>query len=186
MGSVAKRPDGKWRARYRDELNREHSKHFERKIDAQRWLRQQEGGLDKGLHIDPEAGRPTLEAFYLEWSKRRIWADGTRKAMDLAVSSCSFKGRQLRQIKRAHVEQWVKDMDATLAPGTVRTRFNNVRSVLRGAVRDQMIVLDPTVGVTLPKGRRREQAMTIPTAEQVAALIGAAEPQVKTYLMLCS
>ncbi len=30
MASIAKRPDGQWRARYRDESGREHSKHFRR------------------------------------------------------------------------------------------------------------------------------------------------------------
>jgi len=38
MASIAKRPDGRWRARYRDDAGREHSKHFARKVDAQRWL----------------------------------------------------------------------------------------------------------------------------------------------------
>ena len=33
-GSIAKRPDGRWRARYRDEAGRERSRHFRRKVDA--------------------------------------------------------------------------------------------------------------------------------------------------------
>lgn len=38
MASVQKRPDGKWRARYRDDDNVEHARHFRRKIDAHDWL----------------------------------------------------------------------------------------------------------------------------------------------------
>ena len=38
MASIAKRPDGRWRARYRDDTGREHARHFGRKVDAQRWL----------------------------------------------------------------------------------------------------------------------------------------------------
>ena len=38
MASVAKRPDGRWRARYRDAADKEHSRHFARELDAQRWL----------------------------------------------------------------------------------------------------------------------------------------------------
>ena len=38
MASVAKRPDGRWRARYRDESGREHSRHFAKRADAQWWL----------------------------------------------------------------------------------------------------------------------------------------------------
>ena len=38
MSSTAKRPDGSWRARYRDPAGREPSKHHAWKVDAQRWL----------------------------------------------------------------------------------------------------------------------------------------------------
>jgi hypothetical protein len=38
MASIAKRPDGRWRARYRDAVGKEHARHFARKIDAQRWV----------------------------------------------------------------------------------------------------------------------------------------------------
>lgn len=38
MASIAKRPNGQWRARYRDDSGREHSRHFARKTDAHRWL----------------------------------------------------------------------------------------------------------------------------------------------------
>jgi hypothetical protein len=38
MASITKRPDGKWRARYRDSEGREHARYFDRKVDGQRWL----------------------------------------------------------------------------------------------------------------------------------------------------
>ena len=34
MASVKRRPDGVWRARYRDLDGREHAKHFARKVDG--------------------------------------------------------------------------------------------------------------------------------------------------------
>jgi hypothetical protein len=37
--SIQKRPNGKWRARYRDAAGREHARHFPRKLDAQRLRR---------------------------------------------------------------------------------------------------------------------------------------------------
>lgn len=37
-----------------------------------------------------------------------------------------------------------------LAPVTIKTRFVNVRSVFRAAVRDGMIAVDPTIQVRLP------------------------------------
>jgi hypothetical protein len=38
MASIAKRSDGRWRARYRDAAGVEHSRHFTRKVEAQHWL----------------------------------------------------------------------------------------------------------------------------------------------------
>lgn len=37
MSNIAKRPDGRWRARYRDIAGKEHSRHFTRKLDAHNW-----------------------------------------------------------------------------------------------------------------------------------------------------
>ncbi|MDQ6848733.1 MAG: site-specific integrase, partial [Actinomycetota bacterium] len=38
MASVTKRPNGQWRARYRDSAANEHARHFARRVDAQAWL----------------------------------------------------------------------------------------------------------------------------------------------------
>jgi hypothetical protein len=38
MASIARRPDGTYRPRYRDADGKEHARHFKRKTDAQRWL----------------------------------------------------------------------------------------------------------------------------------------------------
>jgi len=59
MASITKRPDGVWRARYRDEAGREHAKHFPRKVDAQRWLDEVTAAVVTGQYVDPKAGRIT-------------------------------------------------------------------------------------------------------------------------------
>ena len=92
------------------------------------------------MYVDPKAGRITLSAFYATWAARQVWAPGTELAMSLAVRSATFNDVEIRLLRRSHVEQWVKTMVAAgLAPGTVHTRVQNVRSVLRGAVRDRLI-----------------------------------------------
>ncbi len=57
MASVAKRPNGKWRARYRDDAGKEHARHFDRKLDAQRWLDDETAGLVRGDWIDRGTAR---------------------------------------------------------------------------------------------------------------------------------
>ncbi len=187
MASIAKRPDGRWRARYRDESRREHAKHFDRKIDAQRWLHEVTAAVVTGQYVDPGAGRMTVTAFYADWSQRQVWESTTVAAMNLAVRSTPFAERPLRDVRRSHLEQWVRQMvDYGLAPGTIRTRVNNVRAVLRAAVRDRRIASDPSDGLVLPRTRRTEAALVIPTAEQVGAILAAADDAYRPVFALAA
>ncbi|HTS99350.1 MAG TPA: hypothetical protein VMI33_22295 [Streptosporangiaceae bacterium] len=174
MSSIAKRADGRWRARYRDDGGREHAKHFARKIDAQRWLDEVTASIVTGTYVDPSAGRITFSAWFGQWAARQVWESGTARAMQLAAGSVPFADVQLRGLRRSHLESWVKQMQlAGLAPGTISTRYGNVRSALRAAVRDRVIASDPAEGVTLPRTRRQDAAMVLPTIRQVAALLDA-------------
>ncbi|MEU8297640.1 site-specific integrase [Micromonospora sp. NPDC048909] len=195
MASIQKRPDGKYRARYRDETGREHAKHFTRRVDAQHWLDEQTAAIVTGQFVDPKAGRITFARYFDDWASRQVWASGTERAMRLAASTVPFADVQLRALRRSHVEQWVKAMQTAdrgkgkprgLAPGTIKTRFNNVRSVLRAAVRDRFIPSDPSEGVTLPRTRRADAAMEIPTPAQVRALLDAAGPRFLAFVALAA
>ncbi|MFJ4040289.1 tyrosine-type recombinase/integrase [Paenarthrobacter sp. NPDC089989] len=187
MASIQKRDNGSWRARYRDDAGKEHARHFPRKIDAQRWLDEVTASVVTGSYVDPKSGRITLASFFAEWSGRQIWADGTTKAMSLAVRSCTFADIEFRSLKRSHVEAWVKKMSQDgLAPGTVKTRYNNVRSVLRGAKNDRLLAVDPAEGVTLPRARKAEYAMAIPSPEDVGKLMAASEVWFQPFVAMCA
>ena len=45
--------NGAWRARYRDARGNEHAQHFDRKVDAQRWLSSVEIAQARGEWLDP-------------------------------------------------------------------------------------------------------------------------------------
>ena len=91
-------------------------------------------------------------------------------AMRLAADSATFRDVQMRALRRSHGEQWVKAMltaprgkgGSAWAPGTIRTRFNNARTVLRAAVGYHIIAADPFEGIALPRVRRPEMAITLP------------------------
>lgn len=186
-GNIARRPNGKWRARYRDESGRERARHFDRKRDARRWLDQVTSSIITGNYIDPGAGSITFVAFYDEWSVRQLWAPGTVAAMSLAARSVPFGGKAIRQVRRSDIETWVKAMDtAGLAPGTIKTRYVNVRSVFRAATRERLITIDPTDEIRLPRRRRPAAAMSIPTTEDVGLLIASAEPRERALFALCA
>ena len=88
----------------------------------------------------------------------------------------------------------MKNMTARLAPTTIDTRFTIVRGVFRAAVADRLIASDPTVGVMLPRKRKAEAAMAIPTNADVAKVLRAAEPERRptsrpgftAYVALCA
>jgi hypothetical protein len=114
--------------------------------------------------------------------------------MRLAVGCATFGDVPMNRIQRAHVERWVKQMQTLdrgekrplgLAPGTIRTRIMNVRSVLNWAVRDRLIPADPSQGVRLP-ARRTEAAMSLPTPFQVDQLMLKAPPAFKAFVALCA
>ena len=58
-GNVQRRPDGKWRARYRDANHREHARHFPRKRDAEQWLASQDVAIARGEWVDPTLSKIT-------------------------------------------------------------------------------------------------------------------------------
>lgn len=191
-GSVARRGTS-WRARYRHpETGRQHQATFRRQADAQRWLRAELSAIDVGGWTDPRAGRVTLADYYEHWSARQVWASGTEKAMSLAVRSAPFADLELAKIRHTHVEAWIKAMSVgtssrrALAPGTIKTRVVNVRSVLRAAVRDELIAKDPSDGVRLPRQRKRAAAMTIPTPGEVGELLDAADSHFVAFVAVAA
>ena len=186
MASIRQRPNGKWRARYRDEDGKEHAHHFDRKRDAQAWLDATASAVLTGTYVDPKTSKVTLRSYYADWSPRQLWATSTRSNFDTMMNDCSFADAELGRIRRSHVEAWVKSMEARYAPGTIRTRIGNLRTVVRAAIMDRLLSSDPSLGVRLPRLRRAQAAMRVPSPEQVGDLLDAAEEWFKPFVALAA
>lgn len=193
MASIAKRPDGRWRARYRDETGRERSRHFARKLDGQRWINEQTAGLVRGDWVDPDAGKVTFAAWFRDWVDRQVWARGTVLAAMQAGESVTFANIPMRTIRPSHVEQWIKAMSkpaasrqAGLAPTTIQTRFNYVNMAFRAAVNDRLIPAAPSAGAKLPRVRKAEHSMMIPTPADVRAALDVAPAWFKPFIGVCA
>jgi integrase len=177
----------RWLARFVDDQGKERSRAFGRKTDAQAWLDTITAGLVTGSYIAPELGAVSFGAFYGDWSARQIWAATTRRGMALACESVPFASVPFSDLRSSHLEQWVKAMqDGGLAAGTIKTRYQNVRSVIRAAVRDGLLARDPSAGVKLPRVRAVSVAMVIPTPQQVAALLSAADAGFQAFIALAA
>lgn len=193
MASIQKRPDGQWRARYRDDAGKEHARHFPRKLDAQRWLNEVSASVVSGTYVDPRAGTITFEQWFTLWEERQIWSRGTRLSAAQALQSATFADVQMKKIMPSHLQAWVKAMTlpagtrkSGLAPATIKVRYNLIRSAFKGAVADRIIPMDPSDNIKLPRERRSEAAMTVPTTSQVAAALGASPQSFRAYIGVCA
>src|SRR5688572_9552152 len=82
MASIKKRPDGKWRARYRDERGRERAGHFPTRAKAQSWLDEQTASIVTGAYADPRAGRVTFREYAEEWRAGRVHRESTSRSAE--------------------------------------------------------------------------------------------------------
>ena len=72
MANIQKRPDGRWRARYRDANGKKHAKHFDRKVDAQRWVDEVTASIVTGQYVNPRAARITFKEYAESWRRAQV------------------------------------------------------------------------------------------------------------------
>jgi integrase len=78
----------------------------------------------------------------------------------------------LGKIDHSAVQAWVTELGKRLAPATVIECHRLLSGVMRSAVRDRIIGVDPCEGVRLPKRRRQDGDDRIITRQEFAALLG--------------
>jgi len=177
MGNIQRRPNGKWRARYRDPAGKERAHHFARKVDAQRWLTSVEAAKARGEWIDPERSRMSVG----EWSQRWLAAQVQLKPSTYARYAGvvrrqilpSWQTVSLAQITHADVATWVAQLTgAGLGARTVQKAHRVLSMILDLAVRDRRLLSNPAAGVRLPRGE--SPAKRFLNADEVTALANAA------------
>src|SRR5215204_3765034 len=96
MASISRLPNGKYRPRYRDEHGKEHARHFDRKVDAQRWLDEVTGGRGHRHLRRPRRGPADLHRVLRRVVFPTGVAPATETAMSLAARSTTFADVQMR------------------------------------------------------------------------------------------
>lgn len=177
----------RWLGRYVDDEGHEHTKSFARKVDAKKWVDDQSAALVNGTYVDPKRGIITFSSYYREWSQQQAhWTNGTRAAMNLAANGVTFGDKAFAKLDESDVQRWVKSMaDDGLEASTIRTRYANVRTVIRAAMRgrNRCLSFDPMDDVKLPRATGR---IRIPTPDEVRALLTAAGPEFEAFVALCA
>ena len=154
MASIKKRPDGRYRARYRDPSGKEHARHFARKVDAERFLTRIEHSKLTGGYVDPRAGRVTFGEWAEQWQAAQIWRPSSAAAVETSFRQHAlprFGARPLAGIRPSEVQAWIRELSDTLAPATVKLAYRFFASAMRAAVRDRMLASSPCVDVKLPE-----------------------------------
>lgn len=187
MASIAKRPDGQWRARYRDLANKEHSRHFRRKVDAQHWIDSVTTAVNTGMYVDPRRTRLTVSEWSARWLETKVDLKATTRrgyeAMLRVHITPTWGAVKLIDVSHEAVAAWVARLHGSgLAASTVRQAHRVLSLVLTLAVRDGRLARNPAIGVPLPRAVRSEQVFL--THTQVEELADAAGRDRLTILFL--
>jgi len=146
MASVQRRPDGRWRARYRDTGDKEHARHFTRKADAERWLDEIRSDLVRGTYVDPAAGRVLFADFARTWLEAQPHRAGTALLYERTLRLHVYPrigDRPLAAVRRSDIQALITSSGQHLAPKTVENHFRLIKAVFNAAVEDQLIALSP-------------------------------------------
>lgn len=172
MSSITKRPDGRWRARYRDLAGKEHAKHFDRKVDGQRWLDEVSAAVVTGTYVDPKTARLTV----VDWCG--TWRQGyaghrtstVRQAdVHLARIVSEFGSMRLADVRPSHVRSWLARLQAEgLSASYIYALHGRLAQVFSDAVHDGIVPRSPCSRRTSPKAG--EQRAYVASTEQVWAL----------------
>lgn len=185
MASIQKRPDGVWRARYRDDTGKEYSRHFQRKVDAQRWLDGVTASMVAGTYLDPKTARMTVG----EWCD--VWLEGyaTRRPSTVRQARThvktireQFGDKRLAAVKPSDVKAWTVLLAETRKPSTVYAIYRRFAQVMGDAVHDGLIPRSPCSRRTSP-GQAKQRPYVATTA-QVWALHAAFPENLRAAVLL--
>lgn len=153
MASIQKRPDGRWRARYRDEAGKEHAKHFARKLEAKRRLDEVTTSIITGQYVDPRAGTITFQEYAEQWRAAMVHRPSSAAYVEGVLRrhvDPIYGARPIGSILPSEIQDWVKLLGTgdrapkrkPLAPATI--------SVIHGVVSG-----DPPIGDPGPENHRK-------------------------------
>jgi len=187
MSSIVKRPNGRWQATYKGPDRRERSRSFDRKIDADNWIKTQGADVVRGQWADPQLGKITFGEWATKWQATTVHLRPTTRARDASYLKTHVLPRfgrvPLAAISHTDVRTWVADLVAAgKAPATVGKAFQIGGKVMRSAVEAGMIPSSPFANVKAPKIEREERRFLSPI--EIAHLADAIDPRYRVLVLI--
>lgn len=184
--SITKRPDGQWRARYRDQAGREHSRHFSRKVDGQRWLDEVTAQVVTGTYVDPKTARLTVGEWCASWlagyANRRPRT--VRQArVHVGHITAAFGAIPLVDLRPSVVKAWTSKLKAAgYADSTIYAMHSRLSQILEDAVLDGLVPRNPCSRRTSPPMGKQKPYLA--TTGQVWALYDAMPDHFRPAVLL--
>jgi integrase len=188
MASIEKRPDGRYRARWREYPGGpQKTRQFARKGDADRFLDGLRGDLAHGVYVDPAGGRVLFRDYAEQWRAGQVHRPNTATQAEtyLRLHAYPTLGRRpIGAIRRSEVQAWVKEQSGVLAPGSVKLVYRWVSTIFKAAVADRLIASSPCIRIALPK---RADTEVIPlSVSDVEALAGAVPDRYRALIVFAA
>ena len=178
----------RWEARWRDNTGKERQRSFRTKSAAQKFQAERRADEHRGLVRNEDRASRRFQHYADKWLAdkatlvRPVTVAGYEKNLRLHVLP-HFADMRVGKITTADALQWCDDMkakpvgDHTLHPSTIKAAYICLDQVLRLAVLDQAIYINPATGIPLPKyhtvvPERPFEARTL-TVDEQRALVGA-------------
>jgi integrase len=188
MSSIRQRPDGSYRARYRDLSRKEHAKHFRLKRDAQRWLDQETAKIETGSWVAPKTAKTTVA----QWCETWLKAYASRKSSTVRMAEvhigkikAEFGPRRLDNIQPTDIKSWMVKLKAEwYAPSYMFALHSWMAQLYSDAIQDGIVARSPLSRRTSPGMGKQRPYMA--TTEQVRALHDATEPRYRVGLLLAA
>ncbi|MGV1009711.1 MAG: tyrosine-type recombinase/integrase [Dermatophilaceae bacterium] len=187
--SVAKRPDGRWRARFRDASGREHAKHFTRKVDAERWLTANMAQRDRGDWLDPERGRATVGELAPTWlASKQLKPTSVKSYESLwrTVAKPRWATTPVRDVTYTAVVQWVARLiDGGMSASRSGQALLVLKQILDLAVLDGRLSRNVAKQVSAPRTRPAKQRyLTHEQVHRLASECGRRHDRYRTLILL--
>lgn len=176
----------RWRARYVDNAGQEHTRAFDRKVDAQKWLDAQLAALLRGDHIAPRDARLTVG----EWCDKWLAGYGTRRAstvrqaeVHIKVIKGYFDAVPMSAVRPSDVRAWTVALKKEgRADSYIYALYSRLSQLFADAVHDGIVARNPCSRRTSPgMGKQRPY---VATTRQVWAMYDAVPPGVRPAILL--
>jgi integrase len=162
-----------WQARYWDPNRKQHTKRFDRKVDAENWLKNNEGNVVRGQWIDPDGGKELFRDYAQAWLEGVVdVSERTSINIEGRIRNHAiphFGNSQLGVIRPQDVRAFVSHLTRTHEPETVKSIYRTTAQVFAQAVIESKIAKTPCIGIKLPRKREKSE-MHFLTPEQIRDL----------------